>query len=85
MNRLANKLSVLLLMVSLIQCKDDCEKIDNCYLEPDPGPCFAAFTKYYFDKVEKKCKPFTWGGCGGVVPFDTLDECKSGCLCGFKP
>ncbi|MBA4146415.1 MAG: proteinase inhibitor I4 serpin, partial [Cytophaga sp.] len=32
-------------------------------------------------KNEKKCKEFIWGGCGGVVPFETLEECKGGCQC----
>jgi hypothetical protein len=49
----------------------------RCGLVPETGPCKAAFKKYYFDKIEKKCKEFTWGGCGGVVPFNTLEECKS--------
>lgn len=25
----------------------------------------------------KTCEMFHWGGCDGVVPFDTLDECES--------
>jgi hypothetical protein len=56
-----------------------CEK--NCALEPEVGPCNAAIPKYYFDKTEKKCKQFIWGGCAGVVPFETLEECES---CGCK-
>jgi hypothetical protein len=58
----------------------DGDKSDpKCVLEPDPGVCNAAITKYYFDKNEKKCKEFTWGGCGGVVPFNTLSECQKEC------
>lgn len=54
----------------------------NCTLEPNSGKCLGAFSKYYFDKTEKKCKVFTWGGCDGdgVVPFETLEECES-CGC----
>ncbi len=52
----------------------------KCALEPEAGLCNAAFPKYYYDPVEKKCKMFTWGGCGGVVPFQTLQECES-CGC----
>lgn len=52
-----------------------------CLLVPDAGVCNAAFVRYYFDPREKKCKPFTWGGCGGIVPFNTLQECKD---CGCK-
>ena len=51
----------------------------NCYLEPDPGDCMAAIKRFYFDQNEGKCKSFTWGGCDGVVPFETLAECKSAC------
>ena len=52
----------------------------NCDLEPESGFCKAVIPKYYFDKNEGKCKVFTWGGCGGVVPFDSLEECEE-CGC----
>jgi len=29
---------------------------------------------------EHLCKPFEWGGCGGVVPFETLEDCQN-CNC----
>lgn len=58
-----------------------CSKSENhCpeqALEPDPGPCRAAIIKYYFDQNEGECKEFIWGGCDGVVPFETLEDCKS--------
>ncbi len=53
----------------------------NCALLGQVGPCNAAFQRFYFDPVEKKCLPFTWGGCGGVVPFETLEACE---LCECK-
>ena len=53
---------------------------DSCYLIPDPGLCLAAFPRYYYDQNEKKCMIFIWGGCGGVVPFETMEECKNGCV-----
>ena len=62
------------------RCKKDCNQGGNCDLEPNPGNCFAAITKYYFDKDDGKCKEFTWGGCNGIVPFDSLEECKE-CEC----
>jgi len=52
-----------------------------CALVPDAGMCNAAFVRYYFDPRDKQCKPFTWGGCAGVVPFKTLQECQD---CGCK-
>ena len=42
-----------------VQAKEDCES------ERDGGDCRAAFTRFYFDKTEKKCKIFIYGGCGG--------------------
>lgn len=61
-------------------CNKDCIKSSSCDLEPEAGPCFAAIPKYYFDKAEGKCKEFIWGGCYGVVPFNTLEECVE-CEC----
>jgi len=52
---------------------------DRCELPPNSGPCFAAIPKYYFDQETKTCKEFIWGGCNGVVPFDTMEECQE-CL-----
>ena len=66
-------------------CREEDEPVPacdaNCALEPQIGFCNAAIPKYYFDPVEKKCKQFIWGGCAGVVPFQTLEECES---CGCK-
>jgi len=49
----------------------------RCNLKPDPGPCKGRFERYYFDPAGNTCKVFFWGGCGGVVPFETEDQCKS--------
>ncbi len=53
----------------------------QCLEEPNAGPCLAAFQRFYFDQEEGKCKEFTWGGCNGNVPFETLEACQS-CECG---
>lgn len=51
-----------------------------CLLAPDPGPCEAAIPAWYFDPVFQSCTVFSWGGCGGVVPFETLEDCEAaGC------
>ena len=56
----------------------DCSSnIDACTLIPDPGKCQAAIQKYYFNQETQQCEDFTWGGCGGVVPFDSLEECEA--------
>ncbi|HFA50033.1 MAG TPA: proteinase inhibitor I4 serpin [Bacteroidetes bacterium] len=54
---------------------------ENCYLKHDPGPCRMAIKRYYYDEKEKKCKEFLYGGCKGVVPFESLKACQKGCGC----
>ena len=54
---------------------------ENCSLRPDPGNCRMAIKRYHYDKKEKKCKEFTYGGCNGIVPFETLEDCKKKCGC----
>ncbi|QHT69988.1 proteinase inhibitor I4 serpin [Rhodocytophaga rosea] len=71
---------VLILLVIFTSCEFDCASSEQCQLKPDAGPCFAAMPKYYYDTKEKRCKEFTYGGCGGVVPFQTMEECKQ-CEC----
>jgi hypothetical protein len=51
----------------------------NCLLTPQKGPCKATFEKYYFDRKDERCKPFFWGGCDGVVPFETSEKCEEVC------
>lgn len=48
----------------------------RCSLKPDRGPCKGNFMRYYYDPMSKTCKEFLWGGCGGVVPFETKEECE---------
>ncbi|MBL6644968.1 MAG: BPTI/Kunitz domain-containing protein [Flavobacteriales bacterium] len=48
---------------------------DPCTLLPDPGPCEAAIPAWYFDQEFGACTPFSWGGCAGTVPFETLEDC----------
>jgi hypothetical protein len=51
----------------------------RCDLKPDGGPCKALFWKYYYNPTTKKCEKFVYGGCGGVVPFETKEECRGMC------
>jgi len=39
--------------------------------------CLAAIPIYYFDQTTQQCTMFVWGGCGGIVPFDNLEECEA--------
>ncbi|CDF36860.1 unnamed protein product [Chondrus crispus] len=49
---------------------------DPCTLSPDPGPCEALIPKYFYDSERQTCEQFMWGGCDGVVPFHSLEECE---------
>jgi len=52
---------------------------NSCELKPKAGMCRAAFPRFYYDHKSKECKQFIWGGCGGVVPFKTLESCQQKC------
>ena len=58
------------------------KEIDSCELKPDVGLCKGNIIRYYFDETTNSCQEFIWGGCGGVVPFDTLSRCQM--LCDFE-
>lgn len=74
------KFSAVLGVLFLLSCGSKCDKpVGNCSLTPDPGPCEALIPKYYFDAEKGKCREFMWGGCEGVVPFNTMEECEA-CL-----
>ncbi|OWY21883.1 hypothetical protein BVG80_12200 [Sphingobacteriales bacterium TSM_CSM] len=69
-----------LLATLCMQCKPNQGSAPNpCSLEPQTGPCKAAIPKYYYSKKDNSCKEFIWGGCGGVVPFNTLQDCQQQC------
>lgn len=73
-------LLALVILLCFCRCNSDCTPPDQCYIAPETGPCYALIKKYYFNKEEGKCMEFTWGGCGGSVPFETLDTCRD-CEC----
>jgi hypothetical protein len=72
-------LSLTLLCVLAAGCENDCVKSERCSLQPQTDPCYAAISRYYFDKDENKCKKYTWGGCT-EYPFETMEECQE-CEC----
>ena len=52
---------------------------EDCNSIPDPGICFAAIEIYYFDQNTSQCEEYIWGGCDGLVPFWTLENCQNSC------
>lgn len=54
---------------------------DVCRLGRDPGPCMAAFPRWYFDTATDSCKQFTYGGCdGNGNNFKTVIDCQEKCI-----
>lgn len=50
---------------------------ERCRLKPEPGDCKALFWYAYYDEKAKACREAS--GCGGMMPFDSLDACKKMC------
>ncbi|MBL7942598.1 MAG: BPTI/Kunitz domain-containing protein [Flavobacteriales bacterium] len=74
--------SALLFIISTAHfCNKPGEQDERCKLLPDPGPCEAYIPRYYYDQKTGACRKFFWGGCNGVVPFETEEECKKACGC----
>ena len=55
----------------------------SCVAKPRSGSCRGHYKKYYFDYRDNRCKSFTHTGCGGQVPFETLEDCMN--YCGATP
>jgi len=77
---LLNVLDVVALVAIIIGGEVDNDILpEECYLEPDTGPCFGFMPMYYFDTSTNSCQEFIWGGCQGLVPFQSLSECQFIC------
>ena len=72
-----NVLDIVLLVDLILNTEEQLS--DECYLEPDSGPCFGNMPMYYYNLDSQSCEIFIWGGCDGFVPFQTLIECQNTC------
>jgi hypothetical protein len=53
---------------------------DICQEPADPGPCEAAFERWFFNAERGICETFTYGGCeGNENNFETLEACSAAC------
>lgn len=55
------------------------ERDHRCTLVPDGGMCKGYFEKYFYNPKTQKCDTFVYGGCDGVVPFESMEECIKAC------
>ncbi|MCC5916359.1 MAG: BPTI/Kunitz domain-containing protein [Cryomorphaceae bacterium] len=74
-------ITTLVFALTLTSCADICAPTPACDLEHDPGICDSVFIRYFFNTETRECESFIWGGCGGEVPFETLEACMDSCLC----
>ncbi|CAH1647709.1 unnamed protein product [Spodoptera littoralis] len=78
---------------SLLDCSDVCSvpgvqfiaevlPMDvGCRLQPDFGACNGYFPLWYFDVSTRKCKGFSYSGCGGNQnKFTSAQVCSAICL-----
>lgn len=82
MKRLAAILALLAGAALLPACASS-KLPEACALKPESGRCRAAIPRYWFDAGTGTCKTFIWGGCDGVVPFETYDACHQACTPGL--
>nr|VZI38878.1 unnamed protein product [Spirometra erinaceieuropaei] len=68
---------------SLEECQRACggnSRENRCELPIEAGNCLAYLPHYAFDRRQRKCVRFIYGGCGGNANrFDTLEGCKRAC------
>ena len=69
----------IVLLIDLIINFGDSTIPEECLLEPDSGPCFGYVPMYYYNQDTQSCEMFIYGGCGGLVPFQSLLECQNLC------
>ncbi|XP_077995776.1 papilin-like isoform X2 [Glandiceps talaboti] len=59
---------------------------DICQLPQDSGPCFAYFSKWYFNTQARQCEEFVYGGCqGNGNRFNSLEACTARCIYTDEP
>ncbi|CAM5111753.1 unnamed protein product [Natator depressus] len=52
-----------------------------CAVDHDGGECQDYNLKWHYDKEQKVCTPFWYGGCGGNKNrFETQEECEALCI-----
>ncbi|CAK9304570.1 unnamed protein product [Gordionus sp. m RMFG-2023] len=67
--------------VSSIACSSASPPVEDiCLLPKDVGPCKAAFKRWYYNSMKRKCLEFIYGGCkGNSNNFTSLKICKKTC------
>ncbi|KAF3693464.1 Kunitz-type protease inhibitor 2 Hepatocyte growth factor activator inhibitor type 2 [Channa argus] len=57
----------------------------QCELEPEAGPCRAAFRRWFYNRKTGDCETFTYGGCrGNKNNYDSKESCTAACTIFFN-
>lgn len=52
----------------------------SCYLESRHGSCEGRYLRWFFNRVNRKCEAFIYGGCGGNLNrYPTQGQCEDYC------
>lgn len=55
-------------------------QVEVCKQPVQSGPCYAYFTRYFFNSTSMRCEQFVYGGCNGNDNnFETMEECCNTC------
>jgi len=58
----------------------DHEIRSECMEEKEPGLCFGAFTRFFYNQKTSQCEEFMYGGCGGTKNnFKNKQLCQEKC------
>ena len=75
-----------LLAMALLPALSSCSSAPSlpaaCHAKPESGRCKASILRYWYDDRAGTCKAFIWGGCGGSVPFENMEDCHAQCMPG---
>ncbi|XP_030062199.1 collagen alpha-6(VI) chain isoform X2 [Microcaecilia unicolor] len=61
--------------------EDTTTQYDACTMVQDEGDCDEYILKWYYNKLQKACTPFWYGGCGGNSNrFESQEACEGLCM-----
>lgn len=66
--------------IPVVKEMPDAEFSERCEVEPEVGPCRAAFQRWYYDSKMGGCQSFIYGGCqGNRNNYNSEESCMSTC------
>lgn len=72
-------LSIMLAASGLSRPVAAAELPEPCRLQPVNGRCKAMIEKFRFDQASGRCVAYLYDGCGPLVPFHAIEQCRQLC------